>query len=104
MQSFLHEISYVESTLLERSRKSGLPHYLPEMRTFACCLLLHAALPVLVLASLGVDVSVSVSQSQFSCMKGQGYTFAMCVFAPIRRHCPRIVASYPCLCVLVREW
>ena len=50
------------------------------MRTVACCLLL-AALPVLVLASLGVDVSVSVSQSQFSCMKGQGYTFAMCVFS-----------------------
>lgn len=46
------------------------------MRPLLCCALLAAALP-LVLASLGVDVSIPVSQSQFACMKSQGYTFAM---------------------------
>lgn len=51
------------------------------MHRLLCCVLLAAAVP-LALASLGVDVSIPVSQSQFSCMKGQGYTFAMYVLRP----------------------
>lgn len=46
------------------------------MARLAWCLLAIACLP-LVLASLGVDVSIPVTQSQFQCMKGQGYSFAM---------------------------
>lgn len=55
------------------------------MRSLALLVGLFAAVT---LATLGVDVSTSVSSSDFTCLKGQGYTFVMCV-APSPLRCTR---------------